>query len=111
MLDGRAIIRARDLLYRDEVGRDACGIGGVAAREGKPSHEVVKKALLALRNLEHRGGICGQSGDGAGLTCQLPQAFFKEEARRLRLERGRGGVTPPLLRPEDRLAVGAFFFL
>src|SRR5262249_9129817 len=36
MLDGRAVVRSRNLLYTDEVGRDACGIGGVAAREGKP---------------------------------------------------------------------------
>src|SRR2546423_5141503 len=103
MLDGRTIIRARNLLYRDEVGRDACGIGGVAAREGKPSHEVVKKALLALKNMEHRGGVCGQSGDGAGVTCQVPQAFFKEQARALRLDGAR------YLKPEDRLAGGGLF--
>src|SRR5215471_2859131 len=100
MLDGRVILRTRNLLYRDEVGSDACGIGGIAAREGKPTHEVVKKALLALKNVEHRGGICGQSGDGAGLTCQLPHAFFKEQARKLNLDDARH------LRPEDKLAVG-----
>jgi glutamate synthase domain-containing protein 2/glutamate synthase domain-containing protein 1/glutamate synthase domain-containing protein 3 len=104
MLDGRSIVRAGNLLYQDDVGRDACGIGGVAAREGKPSHEVVSKTLLALKNVEHRGGICGHSGDGAGLSCQIPQAFFREEARRLRLEGSRH------LKPEDRLAVGVFFF-
>src|SRR5262245_8214857 len=105
MIDGRAVLRSRNLLYRDEVGRDACGIGGVAAREGKPSHEVVKKALLALKNMEHRGGVCGQSGDGAGLTMQLPQAFFKDEARRLNLAGARN------VKWEHRLAVGVFFFL
>jgi glutamate synthase domain-containing protein 1 len=78
MLDGRATLRSRNLLYSDEVGKDACGIGGIAAREGKASHELVKKALLALCNMEHRGGICGASGDGAGLTFQLPQPFFRE---------------------------------
>jgi glutamate synthase domain-containing protein 2/glutamate synthase domain-containing protein 1/glutamate synthase domain-containing protein 3 len=104
MIDGRTVIRSRQLLYQDDVGHDACGIGGIAARDGKPSHEVVKKALLALRNLEHRGGICGQSGDGAGITCQLPQAFFKEEARRLHFDQARH------LRSEDRMAVGVFFF-
>jgi glutamate synthase (ferredoxin) len=104
MLDGRSIVRAGNLLYQDDVGRDACGIGGVAAREGKPSHEVVSKTLLALKNVEHRGGICGHSGDGAGLSCQLPQAFFKEEAKRMRLEGSRN------LKPEDLLAVGVFFF-
>ncbi len=67
-MDGRTIIRSRQLLYTDVVGRDACGIGGIAAREGRPSHELVKRAVLALVNMEHRGGVCGQSGDGAGLT-------------------------------------------
>jgi glutamate synthase domain-containing protein 2/glutamate synthase domain-containing protein 1/glutamate synthase domain-containing protein 3 len=105
MYDGLALVRSGQLLYTDEVGRDACGIGGVAAREGKPSAEVVRKALLALKNVEHRGGICGEAGDGAGLTCQLPQAFFKDEAKRLKLDQAR------YLRPEDRLAVGVFFFM
>ncbi len=105
MHDGLALIRSGELLYQDDVGRDACGIGGVAAKDGKPSHEVVKKAVLALKNLEHRGGICGDSGDGAGLTCQIPQAFFKEEAKRLKFDQAR------FLKPEDRLAIGVFFFL
>jgi glutamate synthase (ferredoxin) len=105
MYDGLALIRSGQLLYTDDVGRDACGIGGVAAKDGKPSTEVVKKAVLALKNMEHRGGICGAAGDGAGITCQIPQAFFKEEARRLRFDQAR------YLKPEDRLALGVFFFL
>jgi glutamate synthase (ferredoxin) len=105
MNDGLALVRSGQLLYRDDVGSDACGIGGVAARDGKASVEVVRKALLALKNVEHRGGICGAAGDGAGLTCQIPQSFFKEEAKRLRFDQAR------YLKPEDTLAVGVFFFL
>jgi len=105
MLDGLALVRSGQLLYTDDVGRDACGIGGVASKEGKPSHEVVKKAVLALKNLEHRGGICGEAGDGAGLTCQIPQTFFKEEAKRLKFDQAR------YLAPEHRLAIGVFFIL
>ena len=42
-------VRSGNLLYTDEVGHDACGIGGVAARDGKPTAEVLRKAVLALR--------------------------------------------------------------
>ena len=98
MRDGRDIIRSRNLLYTDVVGRDACGIGGVAAREGKPSHEVIAKSLLALVAMEHRGGVCGSSGDGAGLTCQLPLSFFREQALKL-FGPGCGVKTNSLLKP------------
>src|SRR5262245_40355139 len=105
MNQGLELIRSGQLLYTDDVGKDACGIGGVAAKDGKPTAEVIRKALTALKALEHRGGVCGDAGDGAGLTCQIPQHFFKEEAKRLRFDQAR------YLRPEDRLAVGVFFFL
>ena len=41
---GLARVRSGELLYTDEVGHDACGIGGVAAKDGKPSAEVLRKA-------------------------------------------------------------------
>ncbi len=103
MFDGRTLVRTGNYLYGDDVGHDACGIGGVAARDGKPSHEVIQKTVLGLKSVEHRGGLCGEAGDGAGLICQIPQAFFKDEAKRLRLDRAR------YLKPEDRLAVGVVF--
>jgi glutamate synthase (ferredoxin) len=96
-------VRSGNLLYTDEVGHDACGIGGVAARDGKPTNEVLRKAVLALRAMEHRGGVCGDAGDGAGILAAIPQAFFKEEAKRLRLDGARD------LRAEDALAVGVLF--
>lgn len=102
---GLARVRTGELLYTDEVGRDACGIGGVAAKDGKPSVEVLKKALTALKCMEHRGGVCGDAGDGAGLTAAIPQVFFKEEAKKLRLDGAR------YLKPEDTLAIGVIFFL
>jgi glutamate synthase (ferredoxin) len=104
-LAGWERVRRGELLYTDEVGRDACGIGGIAARDGKPSPEVLRKAVTALRCMEHRGGVCGDAGDGAGITTAIPQAFFKEEAKRLRLDGAR------YLKPEDTLAVGVVFLL
>src|SRR5262245_29757743 len=102
-MDGRALVESGALLYADVVGKDACGIGGVAARDGRPHPDVLKRALTALKAMEHRGGVCGDAGDGAGLTCQLPQAFFREEARRLKLDGARD------LRAEHNLAIGVFF--
>jgi glutamate synthase domain-containing protein 2/glutamate synthase domain-containing protein 1/glutamate synthase domain-containing protein 3 len=102
-MDGRALVESGELLYTDAVGKDACGIGGVAAKDGKPAVEVVRKALLALKAMEHRGGICGDAGDGAGLTCQIPQSFLRAEAQRLKLDGARD------LRTESALGVGVFF--
>jgi glutamate synthase (ferredoxin) len=100
-MDGRVLTASGELLYSDVVGRDACGIGGVASKDGTPSHEVLQKTLYALDALEHRGGVCGEAGDGAGISCQMPQGFFREQARRL----GRADLTA-----DDRFVVGVFFF-
>jgi glutamate synthase (ferredoxin) len=104
MIDGRQLIRGGNYLYDDDVGHDACGIGGVAARDGEPAHEVIQKTVLGLKNVEHRGGLCGNAGDGAGLICQIPQAFFREQAKKLRLDQAR------YLKPQDQIAVGVIFF-
>ncbi len=102
-MDGRALVESGELLYTNVVGSDACGIGGVAAKDGRPSVEVLRKALTALNSLEHRGGICGDAGDGAGLTCQIPQGFFKDEAKRLKLDHARD------LRSDHTVGVGVLF--
>ncbi|MBR7502659.1 hypothetical protein KCW65_21440, partial [Mycobacterium tuberculosis] len=43
-------------------------------------HLVVEQALSALRKLEHRGGIASDegTGDGAGITLQIPHDYFAE---------------------------------
>jgi glutamate synthase (NADPH/NADH) large chain len=52
----------------------------VATLTGVASHDIVAKALTALRNLEHRGaaGAEPNSGDGAGILIQVPDAFLRE---------------------------------
>ncbi|MEY3407605.1 MAG: hypothetical protein RL038_666 [Actinomycetota bacterium] len=66
-------------LYDPTAEKDACGVAWVADLSGNPSHGIVEKALLALTNLEHRGasGSEPDSGDGAGILTQVPDAFFK----------------------------------
>ncbi|MEV5984178.1 glutamate synthase large subunit [Streptomyces sp. NPDC052051] len=65
---------------RDE--HDACGVGFVATLTGEASHTLVEQALTVLRNLEHRGATGSEpdSGDGAGILSQVPDAFLREVA-------------------------------
>src|SRR6201995_2248359 len=66
-------------LYDPANEHDACGIALVAKLFGEPSHAVVEKALDALENLEHRGaeGADPNTGDGAGVLLQIPDAFMR----------------------------------
>jgi len=68
-------------LYDPAYEHDACGIGLVARLDAVPSHETVRRALAALSNLEHRGasGADAETGDGAGILLQVPDALFRAE--------------------------------
>ncbi|HEY7977567.1 MAG TPA: glutamate synthase large subunit [Rhizomicrobium sp.] len=59
---------------------DACGVGFVAAIDGKPRREVVARAIDALKAVWHRGAVDadGKTGDGCGIHLQVPQDFFRE---------------------------------
>ena len=62
---------------------DACGVGLVAAIDGKPRREVVTRAIDALKAVWHRGAVDadGKTGDGAGIHIQVPQDFFRDAGR------------------------------
>ncbi|MEP7091593.1 MAG: glutamate synthase subunit alpha, partial [Nocardioidaceae bacterium] len=66
-------------LYDGLHEHDACGVAFVATLTGEASHDIVAKAITALRNLEHRGatGAEPDSGDGAGILLGVPDAFFR----------------------------------
>ncbi|MEQ1574540.1 MAG: glutamate synthase large subunit [Vicinamibacterales bacterium] len=67
-------------LYDPASEHDACGVGFVVHMKGERSHEIVRKALEVLINLEHRGA-CGceaNTGDGAGILLQTPDRFFRK---------------------------------
>ena len=89
-------------LYDPRFEHDGCGIGFVARTSGEPGHDVLERALEALRNLAHRGAVAadGRTGDGAGVLTQLPHALFAREMAALGLD-----VPPP-----GDLAVGMMFF-
>jgi glutamate synthase (ferredoxin) len=66
-------------LYDPRADHDACGVGFVVHMKGTRSHDIVEKALQVLVNLEHRGA-CGceaNTGDGAGILLQMPDAFLR----------------------------------
>ncbi|WP_338785819.1 glutamate synthase large subunit [Metabacillus sp. FJAT-53654] len=82
-------------LYRPEFEHDACGIGLYAHIKGHATHDIVKKGLNMLCQLDHRGGQGSDplTGDGAGLMVQIPDAFFKKTCQEMNLpESGRYGV-------------------
>ena len=66
-------------LYDPSFEHDSCGVAMVADIAGRRSHDIVIKALTALRNLDHRGasGSEPETGDGAGILTQIPDAFFR----------------------------------
>ncbi|QYJ16574.1 Ferredoxin-dependent glutamate synthase 1 [Rubrobacter xylanophilus DSM 9941] len=88
-------------LYDPAYEHDACGFGFVARVDGRRTRETVEEGLEILRNLEHRGarGSDPETGDGAGILLQLPDAFFRREAERLGIE----------LPPPGHYAVGTLF--
>ncbi len=67
-------------LYDGTHEHDACGVAFVATLRGTPGHDIVQHALTALHNLDHRGAVGAEpdSGDGAGILTQIPDAFFRE---------------------------------
>ncbi len=88
-------------LYAPAYERDACGVGFVVNIKGKPSHALIRQALLILQNLDHRGAVGADPlcGDGAGILIQIPDQFYREEVAKL-------GIALP---PPGEYGVGMIF--
>src|SRR4029078_4801991 len=85
-------------LYDPQFEHDACGVGFVVDIKGRKSHAIVRQALQVLKNLQHRGA-CGcevNTGDGAGILMQMPDAFLRQ-------------VAPAPLPPAGQYGVGLVF--
>ena len=69
-------------LYDPRFEHDACGVSFVVDVKGRASHRLVELGLGAVCNLEHRGasGAEPNTGDGAGITVQVPDAFLRAVA-------------------------------
>ena len=97
-LETTSIAPAAQGMYDPSAEHDACGVGFVVDMKGRRSHEIVRKALRVLINLEHRGA-CGceaNTGDGAGILLQVPDKFLRK-------------VVPFTLPPAGAYGVGLVF--
>src|SRR5207244_9336138 len=66
-------------LYGPRFEHDACGVSFICQIKGRASRSIVTDALDALCNLDHRGasGAEVNTGDGAGILLQVPDAFLR----------------------------------
>src|SRR4029079_14491104 len=70
----------RQGLYDPAFEHDACGVAFVEDLHGRKSHERIRQGLTALCNLDHRAASGSEvnTGDGAGITIQVPDRFLRE---------------------------------
>ena len=70
--------------YDPSQEHDACGVGLVAALDGRRRRDVVMAGIEALKAVWHRGAVDadGKTGDGAGIHVEIPQDFFADHVKR-----------------------------
>ena len=92
-------------LYDPRHEHDACGLGALVQLDGTTSHRLVAQAVEVLGNLDHRGatGSDPETGDGAGILTQLPDAFLRRACAR---RRDRAAAARRLRRRHDLPAAG-----
>jgi glutamate synthase (NADPH) large chain len=101
ILDPRTMPPRAEGLYHPDNEHDACGVGLVVDIEGRKSNRIVRNGIQVLENLAHRGA-CGceeNTGDGAGIMLQIPDAFLRNATASL------GIVLPPV----EEYGVGMVF--
>ena len=55
---------------------DACALAAFATRDGKPSRDIIDRALLGLDMMVHRAGSVDGEGDGSGLQVDIPRPLW-----------------------------------
>jgi glutamate synthase (NADPH/NADH) large chain len=93
-------------LYDPRFEHDACGVGFVVDVTGKKSRDIIDTALGALCSLDHRGasGAEVNTGDGAGILMQVPDAFLRAVTEFELPEPGAYGVGLAMLPKDEALA-------
>ena len=77
-------------LYNPAFEHDGCGTGFIARIDGERTHGIVELAVRSVANLTHRGAVSADatSGDGAGVTIQVPNELLAEDAAGMGMEEG-----------------------
>ncbi|MDR0504513.1 MAG: glutamate synthase subunit alpha, partial [Bifidobacteriaceae bacterium] len=90
-------------LYDPRFEHDSCGVAFVATLRGEAGRDIIDAALVALKNLDHRGarGAEVDTGDGAGILTQVPDALMRDLFSRELPEPGHYAIGMAFL-PSDR---------
>ena len=77
-------------LYNPAFEHDGCGTGFIASIDGEGTHRIVELAVRSVVNLTHRGAVAADaaSGDGVGVTIQVPRELLAEDAARMGMDEG-----------------------
>ena len=69
-------------LYDPRNEHDSCGVGFVVNIKGRKSHDIIRRGLQILVNLDHRGAVGADPlvGDGAGCLIQMPDTLLRDWA-------------------------------
>ena len=67
-------------LYDPRFEHENCGVAFVVDMHGRRTHQLVEQGITALVHLDHRGasGAETNTGDGAGILIQVPDAFYRD---------------------------------
>ncbi|MGQ0527218.1 MAG: glutamate synthase-related protein [Alphaproteobacteria bacterium] len=90
----------------NNAGSNACAVGFIAAKDGQPSHDVVRIALHGKAKTFHRVGYAadGKTTDGDGIETEVPESFFNPIYEDLggKLDEGQRLAVGQLFLPRDK---------
>ncbi len=71
-------------LYDPKLEKDSCGVGFICDIQGRRSNSILKKSLIILERLAHRGAVGAdpKTGDGAGILIQMPHEHLVKVAKK-----------------------------
>src|SRR5256885_10417892 len=68
--------------------RDACALVAIAAKDGRPTREILAETIRGLECLAHRSGSIDGEGDGSGVLTDIPRDLWADALGTTRLAPG-----------------------